>query len=146
VDAKQHERAAGSTQRGSDWPAIGIQIAVATIFSGAIAYLATNPQQLAHAVAESQIYTPPPELPMPSPSPPASQGETVQVANPFDTTEVFQFPAGTNETDAHLAVANILLQRARDRENLWSHGKHRNKKPAGQTLSHETVRAQASTG
>lgn len=39
-------------------------------------------------------------------------GEPLRVANPFDSTEVFDFPAGTSEADAHEAVAGFLLDRA----------------------------------
>lgn len=149
MHAKQHTDAARETQGGSDWPAIGMQIAAVTIFSGVIAYVATNPQQLAQAVADNHIYTPAPALPMPSrpaAQAPAPQGEPVRIANPFDASEVFQFPAGTSETDAHLAVASMLLERARDREHLWSHIQPRNKRRASQTPPEETLRAQASTG
>lgn len=39
----------------------------------------------------------------------------VQVKNPWDGTEVFEFPAGTSETEARETVAALLLQRARNR-------------------------------
>lgn len=132
-------------QGGSDWPAIAIQIAVATLFSGVIAYVATNPQQLAHAVAENHAITPAPALPpQPKAQSAAVQGEPVQVKNPFDATEVFQFASGTSETDAQLAVASLLLQRARDRQHLWAHIEHRSKKRANHVSSDETVAAPAS--
>jgi hypothetical protein len=38
--------------------------------------------------------------------------EPVRVANPFDASEVFEFPAGTSEADAHEAVAGFLIERA----------------------------------
>ena len=38
--------------------------------------------------------------------------EPLRVANPFDASEVFEFPAGTSEADAHEAVAGFLLERA----------------------------------
>jgi hypothetical protein len=41
--------------------------------------------------------------------------QMVRVTNPFDATEVFEFPAATTKTDAREAVAELLLQRARDR-------------------------------
>ena len=43
------------------------------------------------------------------------QGTVVQVINPFDATEVFEFQAGTPESEARNAVAELLLQRARER-------------------------------
>jgi hypothetical protein len=39
----------------------------------------------------------------------------VQVLNPFDPTEVFELPASTTESDARNAIAELLLQRARER-------------------------------
>ncbi len=39
-------------------------------------------------------------------------GEPLRVANPFDSSEVFEFPSGTSEADAHEAVAGFLLDRA----------------------------------
>lgn len=41
--------------------------------------------------------------------------EPVRIANPFDASEVFEFPAGTTPADARAAVADTLLQRARER-------------------------------
>ena len=36
-------------------------------------------------------------------------------ANPFDSSEVFEFPAGTSEDEARESVAEILFERARER-------------------------------
>jgi len=36
-------------------------------------------------------------------------------ANPFDASEIFEFPAGTTEDDARQSVAEILFERARER-------------------------------
>ena len=46
---------------------------------------------------------------------PESQGEPVRVQNPFDRSEVFEFPPGTSEAAARQSVANLLLERGRDR-------------------------------
>jgi hypothetical protein len=43
------------------------------------------------------------------------QGTPVRIKNAFDATEVFEFPPGTTESEAHEAVAELLLSRARDR-------------------------------
>lgn len=40
----------------------------------------------------------------------------VLVRNPFDKSEVFEFPPGTTEQEAHAAVADTLLERARERQ------------------------------
>jgi len=42
----------------------------------------------------------------------ATLDEPLRVANPFDASEVFEFPAGTSEADAHEAVAGFLIERA----------------------------------
>jgi hypothetical protein len=52
------------------------------------------------------------------------QGPLVQVRNPFDATEVFEFPAQTTQTVAHEAMAELLLQRARDRGGRAAAIKH----------------------
>jgi hypothetical protein len=46
---------------------------------------------------------------------------TLQVANPFDKTEVFEFPAGTSADEGREKAAQILLQRARERQSHWEH-------------------------
>lgn len=52
----------------------------------------------------------------PPPAPPAEpHGPPVQVRNPFDAKEVFEFPAGTSKTEAQQRTADLLLQRARER-------------------------------
>jgi hypothetical protein len=56
----------------------------------------------------------------PTPAPPAAEtpapaGEPVLFKNPFDRTEVFEFPPGTSQADARDAVANALLERAQGR-------------------------------
>jgi hypothetical protein len=45
----------------------------------------------------------------------------VRVINPFDATEVFEFPAGTSPADGRAQVAQKLLQRARERQSQWEH-------------------------
>ena len=107
------------------WRAIILQIAMVTLASGAIAYVATNPQQLARTVAASAARV---TGPMTSPPPPL-QSEPVTFANPFDTTEVFQFPSGTSETEARQSVADLLMQRARERKDVWFRAKHPGRAP-----------------
>jgi hypothetical protein len=47
--------------------------------------------------------------------PPAAEPEPVHFANPFDASEVFEFPPGTTRDEARTAVAEMLLERARSR-------------------------------
>lgn len=39
-------------------------------------------------------------------------GAPVRVANPFDASEIFEFPHGTSEADARDAIAGFLMERA----------------------------------
>jgi hypothetical protein len=41
--------------------------------------------------------------------------EPVRVANPFDASEIFEFPAGTSHAEARASMAEMLLERARER-------------------------------
>lgn len=45
-----------------------------------------------------------------------ARDEPVRYANPFDAQEVFEFPPGTTETEARDAVAAVLLERAKSRQ------------------------------
>jgi hypothetical protein len=49
----------------------------------------------------------------------------VRFTNPFDKSEVFEFPAGTTRAEARDAVADILLQRAQGRKDLVRTHNHR---------------------
>ena len=60
-------------------------------------------------------------LPVAAPQPPP-----VQVVNPFDKTEIFQFPAGTSNDESREKVAQLLLQRARERQSHWIRAKSEN--------------------
>ena len=51
----------------------------------------------------------------------SSSKPAVQVVNPFDATEVFEFPAGSSAAEDREKVAQILLQRARERQSQWEH-------------------------
>ena len=48
-----------------------------------------------------------------APAPPP--GPVVQVINPFDATEEFELPAKTTESEARIAISELLLQRAQER-------------------------------
>ncbi len=50
-----------------------------------------------------------------------SSKPAVRVINPFDATEVFEFPAGTSAAAGREQAARILWQRARERQSQWEH-------------------------
>jgi hypothetical protein len=99
-------------RRHSPWSTVAIAATLSAISSG-ITYVAATRAQ-ANRAAEPQSYT---AALAPSPAPhTALPGEVpVKFVNPFDATEIFEFPAGTSETGARDAVAELLLIRARDR-------------------------------
>ncbi len=59
-----------------------------------------------------KLPAPPPQLALEKPH---QSSPSIRVTNPFDSSEVFEFPPGTSRAEAHQFVANLLLQRARDR-------------------------------
>jgi hypothetical protein len=56
---------------------------------------------------------------------PYEASSPVRMANPFDSSEVFEFPPGTSRAQARESVANLLLQRARERRPQWGAIKRR---------------------
>ncbi|HEY0685020.1 MAG TPA: hypothetical protein VGD45_21960 [Steroidobacter sp.] len=52
-----------------------------------------------------------------SPSEQVAKDQPVRFSNPFDKNEVFEFPAGTTETEARDAVAAVLMERAMSRQD-----------------------------
>lgn len=77
--------------------------------------LAWQPQRPATAAARPPVVIHGPALIADSSQP------AVRVTNPFDATEVFEFPTGTSDTESRDKVANILFQRARKRQRQWEH-------------------------
>jgi hypothetical protein len=74
------------------------------------------------ASAPASAPEPPPPLTPPTPDVP------VRFRNPFDAAEVFEFPAGTSWTEMRDAVAELLSQRARERQSLFVKKPPRNTK------------------
>ena len=56
----------------------------------------------------------------------SSKPPPVRFANPFDPAEVFEFPPGTSPEYAREAVAEFLIDRARDRHVRHEH-EHRSR-------------------
>jgi hypothetical protein len=55
---------------------------------------------------------------------------TVRMKNPFDASEVFEFPPGTTKEEARAAIADILMKRAQDREHLFVSNPPHRKSPS----------------
>jgi len=90
---------------------IGAAIAAVLVVLGGVAHLAAKQKPVSAKVAQAPRPTPPP----PPAEAPATAGEPVLFKNPFDRTEVFEFPPGTTEAEARDAVAKALMERAQGR-------------------------------
>lgn len=99
----------------------GPSLAAIAGFGAVLAVAATIGYQVLQAPPTLTALPPPPPsakaddtprvaAPVAEPPPP------VRVTNPFDKSEVFEFPVGTTLEDAHAAVADTLLERARERQ------------------------------
>jgi len=104
----------------------GLLIVGLLAFSASVAYLTIPAPVTSSPPPPAEVV---PALPKPVEEPAAAPRDTssptetprvvpVRYANPFDSTEVFEFPPGTSESEARDAVADRLLQRARERLNL----------------------------
>jgi hypothetical protein len=110
------------------WPAggiaaiVGVTVVLGTLAAlGAIAQRSTERQRVAAAVpAPAPVLT----MPVAQQEPVAQSAEPVRFKNPFDHSEVFEFPPGTSQLEAREAVAQLLMERARDRHVQLIYRKH----------------------
>ena len=91
--------------------AIGAAIAAVLVVLGGVAHLGAKQKPAPVVVAQAPRPTPP----QPPAEAPAPAGEPVLFKNPFDRTEVFEFPPGTSQAEARDAVAKALMERAQGR-------------------------------
>ena len=86
--------------------------------------------------APTSVPASPPALAQaPAPASPATQDAPVRFKNPFDASEVFEFPAGTSRAEMRDAVAELLSQRALERQSLFAKRPRRNTKIADPNAS-----------
>ncbi len=78
-----------------------------------------GPPPVMAAISTARANIAEPELPA---SAAVAAVAAVKVRNPFDATEVFEFPAGTSKAEDRQKVADLLLQRARDRRRPMDRG------------------------
>jgi hypothetical protein len=99
-------------RRGA-WSAAIFTIAATSVLSGGIVYLATTPAEPLRVSGNTVVRS---AVAAETPLPPSVDTVRVKFINPFDATEVFEFPSNTSETEARQAVAHVLLQRAHERQ------------------------------
>lgn len=120
--AQESQAGAAISERKSRFHLWPETFAVALVgVAAAIAWRAGPTHRIAPLIAPTPV--------VPSPRPAAAapavlaepqeprkpQGPPVRMQNPFDATEVFEFPAGTTRAEAQQKVSELLLQRAVDR-------------------------------
>jgi hypothetical protein len=113
-------------------------VAAAAGLLGGVAYLATAraPHPIPIVADSGSRPTTASEAPTSAPAltpvatPPVTPDVPVRFKNPFDASEVFEFPAGTSLTEMRDAVADLLAQRARERQSLFVKRPRRNTKTA----------------
>lgn len=64
----------------------------------------------------------------------------LHIRNPFDATELFEFPANTGKTEAREAIAELLLQRARERRSQGLYIKPASYPPAARGVAERSRR------
>jgi len=95
---------------------VALSVAVVAGAVGAV-YMAMAPVKQ----AVQNVRLPQSQLPATSPKSDGTLAADAPVlfANPFDAKEVFEFPAGTSEAEARDAVAEILMERAMERQRKF---------------------------
>ena len=93
--------------------ALALAVTFAGVAAGYAVYsywkpIGSGSMQASNVVVASTDFQPDPEPLAPEPAP-------VRVANPFDSSEIFEFPYGTSEADAREAIAGFLMERAVNR-------------------------------
>jgi hypothetical protein len=98
------------------WPGA---LAIALIGVATAIILRPAPHRVAQRVAPLPAVkiTPAASEPAVPAAPPTPPAPPVRVRNPFDATEVFEFPAGTTKAEARQKISQVLLQRAVDRRS-----------------------------
>jgi hypothetical protein len=112
---KQHAKVVSSRKRARRYTSLTVVATAASMsaIASGITYFAVTRAQGSGAVEGPSLSA---SLVSPPPSLPAAAGQVpVKFVNPFDPTEVFEFPPGTSQATARDAVAELLLNRARHR-------------------------------
>jgi hypothetical protein len=102
--------------------ALAIVLAISSWHTGPVTTKSDSTVTPGAAPAATPVAAPAPATAVPAPATESQQpaesplpSAPVRVRNPFDKSETFEFPPGTTLYDARQSVADVLLQRARDR-------------------------------
>ena len=108
------KRSAPAAPRRSRWYETVAALLILAVGTAGALYLVSSHYRSGRPTAQG----PAPQSSLPAST---SQGESkpVRFANPFDAKEVFEFPAGTTEAEARDQVAEILMERAMERQRKF---------------------------
>jgi hypothetical protein len=118
VWAAAPEAAAESGRKGAFGLWVGLVIVGICALAAGMLYGTAPAPAITPSPAPAEIAPEPPPPAAEKPQTPAAESPVVTpvfFANPFDGSEVFEFPPGTSEREARDAVADALLKRARER-------------------------------
>jgi hypothetical protein len=109
--------AAAAKRRSNTWRYIVVAAGIVVLAGGA-SYVIPRDSATAALHSTSQWKPLPEKDPEPIEEPkPVRDLKPVRIRNAFDRNEVFEFPPGTSQQQARDAVAEILLQRAIERQS-----------------------------
>lgn len=110
-----------------------VSVVSVAVLLGGIAYVNHSSEKPIQPAAQVDP-TPAPVVAEQAPPLPSASDAVVRIPNPFDRTEVFEFPPGTSAAQAREAVAKLLSDRARERLPVLAEAPRRR----GTTAKHET--------
>ena len=112
---------------------IWVSLCVAVALGAAAVTIALWPSpRRAEAATQTEVPAVAPKLPLATSAAQTALPEDspTRFANPFDASEIFEFPAGTSEDAARDSVAEILFERARERGALTGSVKRVHARPS----------------
>jgi hypothetical protein len=118
------------------WVSVGIAVVLGLIAATIALWPAGQRAQTAsQSAAPTQSRNDPLSSRPPQVGPSAAKNTPTRFTNPFDASEVFEFPPGTSQDAARESVAQMLLERARQRHAQISSVKHMHAHPPALTAS-----------
>jgi hypothetical protein len=94
---------------------IQVGVAAASLLAVLIGFAMDRSPGVKESAAPAPLPVPPVATRAPVPTEPVAELASVKFTNPFDRSEVFEFPAGTTRAEARARVADILIKRAQER-------------------------------
>lgn len=97
------------------FPRVTVGVGAASVVAVVALFVASRTPDIKQPMPASPVSAPPALVIATAPSSVEPAASPVKFTNPFDRTEVFEFPAGTSPAEAREKVAELLLKRAQER-------------------------------